>query len=172
MIGYSYKMRGREWLGVATGLLLALGAAGAALAEAPVNTSTNETVITSDRLNYDYRRSIAVFEGNVHVVDSRIRIRSEKLTVIFGEANTIRSVTAVGNVHLRQGDKTGTCRQAVYRARTGEVVLTGNATVSRSTDRLSGDVITFWIGEERIESIPGNLRIAPRRKSGGARHER
>lgn len=170
-------------LGRCTAVLLGLACLATALsapaaddaAAAPLEAfgaaGTNETVITADRLNYDYRRSIAVFEGNVDVQDPRMRIRSEKLTVIFGEANSIKSVTAIDNVRIWQDDKKATCRLAVFRAATGEVVLTGDAVVERATDRLSGEQITFWIGEERIESVPGILRITPQRVNRGDTNE-
>ena len=58
----------------------------------------NKTVITSARAYFDYKRSIAVFTGDVNVVDPEVRIKSDKLTVIFDGSNDVSSVTAVGNV--------------------------------------------------------------------------
>ena len=45
---------------------------------------------------------------------------------------------------------------------TGEVVLIGSARLSRGTDALEGDKITFWINEERVICEPGRLVIFPR----------
>lgn len=134
----------------------------AANASAQEAFATNRTVVTSDRLEFDYRQSYAIFEGNVLVEDSRIRIRCEKLTVIFEQGNNMRSVTATGNVRIWQGDRKATCRRAVFRSAANEVTLTGDATVTRGNDFLAGNIITFWTDSERLVSEPGYLQIVPR----------
>ena len=127
---------------------------------------TGQTVITSDSLEFDYRRSIAVFEKNVVVEDAQIRMESDRLTVMFDETREIKSVTASGHVRLTNADRTAVCERAVYLAKTGEVVLTGNATVSRGRDSVSGSRITLWIDDERVLCEPGRLVVFP--GAGGA----
>jgi len=124
-------------------------------------TATNRTVITSERLDFDYQRLFAEFSGNVVVQTPQLEIKSDKLTVLFRKDNTLKSLTAVGNVRIEQGDKKATCRMAVYTAVTREIVLTGDASIERGADLLVGDIITFWIGEERVTCVPGYLRIVP-----------
>ena len=92
---------------------------------------TNKTVVTADRLTFDYKKYTAIFENHVVVTDPRMNIESDRLTLIFNNTNEIKSVTAVGNVRLKSEDKTGTCNKAVYLAETEEVVLTGNARLKR-----------------------------------------
>ena len=125
---------------------------------------TNRTVVTSDRLEYDYRNRGATFTGNVEVRHPRMRIKSQQLTVVFGPANNIRSLTAVKDVRIWESDKVATCRKAIFLSQEQEVVLVGDATVRRARDVLRGDVITFIIGEDRLTSQPGHLEIAPRRE--------
>ena len=125
------------------------------------------TVITSKHLTFDYSRYIAVFEEDVVVVDPQITIKSDKLTVRFDSTNSVKSVTAVGNVRLRQGDKTGSCEKAIYVARTGEIILLGDARLNRGSDSVIGRQITFWINEDRLTCEPGHLIIFP--KEGGGR---
>jgi lipopolysaccharide export system protein LptA len=110
----------------------------------------NKTVITSDRLTFDYKKSAAVFEGNVVAIDPRMKIESDELRVLFNKTNEVRSVTAIGNVHMKSEDKTATCNKAVYLSETEEVVLTGNARLNRGRDTVTGDRITFYLDEDRV----------------------
>jgi len=145
-------------------LSVVLGISGIGNAEA----QSGMTEITSDQLTYDYRRSIAIFEDNVVAVDPQVRIESDTLTVLFGSTNEIKSVTALGNVKIRSEGKTAECRKAIYIAATGEILLTGNAKLTRANDSVMGDQITFWLNEERVLCKPGHLVIYPdKERSGG-----
>ena len=127
---------------------------------------TAGTVITSKRLTFDYKRYIAVFEEDVVVIDPEVEIRSDKLTVLFNNTNSVKSVTAVGNVRMRQENKTATCRKAVYIVETGKIVLLGKATLKRGRDSVTGDEITFWVDEDRMTCVPGRLIIFPQEGEG------
>jgi lipopolysaccharide export system protein LptA len=147
-------------------MLMVLGSAAPGwAAEAP---EVGQTVITSGELTYDYKRSIAIFQDDVVVQDPQVRMESDMLTVLFGSTNDIKSVTAVGNVRLRSGDKRASCNKAIYIARTGEILLSGKAILMRETDRLEGKQITFWLNEERVICKPGRLVIhSAKNRSGG-----
>ena len=128
---------------------------------------TNKTVVTADRLTYDYKKNTAVFESHVIVIDPRMRIESDELRIIFNKTNDVKSVTAVGNVHLTSEDKTATCNRAIYLAETGEVVLTGNAKLKRSRDTVTGDSITFFLDQDRVVVEGGTqLMIFPDQNQG------
>ena len=152
-IGCSGLAAGRR---IAVLVLLALALGGAAHA-AP----TNRTIITSDRLDFDYQHSIAVFKGNVVVVSPEVRIESDQLTVVMGADEDIESVTAVGNVRLTQGDRRARCRKAIYLAGKGELIMTGNAMLRRGRDTVKGNVIRIWVDQERMISEPGHLVLYP-----------
>ena len=134
--------------------LLGLGVAVAAIAQDPPSGATNKTVITSDKLSFDYKRYVAVFDGNVVVNDPKIHIESDQLTVIFNTTNDVKSVTAVGKVRLCSEDKVATCNKAVYMADTEQVFLTGNAVLTRGKDMVkdtvTGEEITFFLHEEKV----------------------
>jgi lipopolysaccharide transport protein LptA len=152
------------WAGVA---VLGLALAGTVRGE-----PEGATVITSKQLTYDYQRSVAVFEGEVLVVDPEVRMEADRMNVTFAETNAIKSVAASGNVRVVHADKSATCDRAVYVADTGEVVLRGNADLKQANDRVMGDEITFWLHEERMTCTPGKLIIGPRAKGaseGGGR---
>ena len=62
-------------------LLLVLGAVALRAEEAAK--PTQETVITSDKLTFDYDDKFAQFEGNVFVNDPQMQIKCDKLLVRF-----------------------------------------------------------------------------------------
>jgi len=124
--------------------------------------STQEpTVITSKTLTFDYQRSIAVFQDDVVVVDPQIRMESDKLNVVFDQTNDVKSVTASGAVQLWHADKRASCDRAIYIARTGEVILQGDARVMREGDVVAGNEIVFWLNEDRMICKPGHVIFYP-----------
>jgi lipopolysaccharide export system protein LptA len=122
---------------------------------------TNQTVITSRQLLYDYRRSIAMFEGNVVVTDPQIRITSDRLIVVFGVSNEVQSVTALDDVKIFNADREGSCERAVYKVPAGEIMLTGSPVLRRERDVLKGERITFWTDREVVVCEPGELILTP-----------
>ncbi|MDD4873230.1 MAG: LptA/OstA family protein [Kiritimatiellae bacterium] len=135
------------------------------LAEEPV--ATNKTTITSDGpLTFDYQRFTAEFEKNVVVVDANMRLHADKLNVVFDNESNMKQAIAIGNVRILQQDKVGTCQKAIFIAKTGEILLVGDAQLKRGNDVVKGDKITFWINEDRMTCEPGNLVIIPTKNSG------
>ncbi len=123
--------------------------------------STGTTVITSQRLEFDNRERVAVFEGNVLVRDDTMQMRSDRLTVTFDETEQPARVVAQGNVVMLQANWLARSQSAVYDVVEGKMVLSGAAEVRRGRDLLKGDIITFWRDRDRIEVVPGTLIIAP-----------
>jgi lipopolysaccharide export system protein LptA len=143
----------------AAGALLAFaGLAGyAEEAVAPVG----KTVITSESLVFDYGRSTCVFEGNVVVTEPRVKLECQKLYVFFDATNNVDSVVASESVKVTQSEKVGTCDKAVYTAKTGAIVMTGNAKLKRERDTLEGDEIKIFVNSEKVMCTPGRLVFFP-----------
>lgn len=150
-----------EWAGVVLGLAMANALHAQDSVSTNVVTATNTTVITSEKLAFDYKRSIAEFEGNVVVEDPRIRILSDKLSVIFDKTNSVKWVTAVGNVRMWHQDREATCQKAMYSAVNGEVTLTGDAVLKRGNNSLAGSTITFWLDKDTVNCEKGRLTLEP-----------
>lgn len=125
-----------------------------------------KTVITAERMTLDYQRYIAVFEDNVVVSDPQIRMRSDRLNVLFDGQDSVKAISAVGNVHLEHDGKKGKCGKAVYVSKTGEILLLGDAELRSGRDTLTGDRITVWLGEDRMVCEPGRLVIFPEEGKG------
>jgi lipopolysaccharide export system protein LptA len=109
------------------GLLLGAGAAQAALADdgRSLEASDNATVITSDKLTFDYIKKFALFENNVVVNDPRLQMNANRLTIVFNEDGAAQTLKAEGKVLLTQGDKKARSDVATYDVVSGRIVLAG-----------------------------------------------
>lgn len=150
------------WLIMMCSVGLVYGQADAPDIDPVAGAPTNTTVITSDRMEYDYPRSLAVFTGNVLVRDKDIRMWSDKMTVILTPANEIESVTAIGRVAILQPGRKAFCRKAIFLVDKNEVILTGEAVIHQGRDRVAGEVIHIWTDSDRMVSEPGHLVVFAR----------
>ena len=139
---------------------------GAAAAAAP---EEKLTVITSERLTFDYAKHFALFEENVVVTDPELKILADKMTVVFDDKNAAKSVKCEGNVYLVQQDKKAKADVAIYDVASGEIQLLGNPQVTRGQDVLTGNKITFWRNDNRMK-VDGRatLNLAPDEKGRSA----
>jgi lipopolysaccharide export system protein LptA len=128
------------------------------------------TVITSDRLTFDYSKQYALFDGNVIVTDPEMKLTSDKLTVRFSEENDVETIIAEGNVRIWQADKVATGGHAKYEVASGRIQLTRDPKVRRGKDLLEGTTITFWRDENKMVCEPqARLVIFP--EKGGTRDQ-
>lgn len=131
-----------------------------------LESSENVTVITSERLTFDYKNHYAMFEENVVVSDPEMQMTSDKLIVHFEESGKATAIKAEGHVTMKQEDKLATCGVASYDVASGKIVLAGKPRVSRGRDVLEGDVITFWRDENKMICQPqARLVIYPDERS-------
>jgi lipopolysaccharide transport protein LptA len=156
-------MRNKRWLAaLAAGAWAGLGLLpGAAQSAAEAGAGTNSTVITSKRLDFDYPKRVAVFEGDVVVVDAQVRIEADTITAVFDAANAPETITATGNVRIIQTDRVAVCARAVYSMKSGLLVLTGKPRISRGNDLLEGSRIVFKRDEDKVTCDDAVLRILP-----------
>ncbi len=133
----------------------------------PASATEDLTVITSDKLTFDYKKHYALFEDNVVVVDPQMKLMSERMTVTFNESNKVESIRAEGKVVIVQEDKTANSDLALYNVDTGEIVLTGHPTVTRGKDVLRGEKITFWRDENRMRVEKGATLFLQNAGKGG-----
>ena len=117
--------------------------------------SPDATVITADKLTFDYLQKFALFENNVLVNDPRLQLSANRLTVIFTEDGGAQTIKAEGKVLLTQGDKKARADVATYDVASGRIVLAGGPPqVMQGRNILEGEVITFWRDQQRVECKP------------------
>jgi len=120
------------------------------------------TVITSDRMEFDYKEFIALFEGNVKVNDPQFTLTADKMLIFFENANEVKSVNATGSVKIvsKSNDTddipiTITSVRATYTARNGLVLVQSKPgepmpVVTKGENRITGAKMSVWLIEERV----------------------
>ncbi len=116
------------------------------------------TTITSDRLEFDYKEYIALFEGHVKIVDPQFTMTADKMLIFFENTNSVTRVDAVGHVNMTSEDRKATCGKAVYTRANGAIVLTQDPVVSKGQNVLRGQKITVWIGDNRVD-VEGGVQL-------------
>lgn len=130
----------------------------------PASSSPSEpTIITADQLHGEYAHNVGTFEGNVLVVDPRMTVRADKMTVFFGSTNLVTSagtnttrsvqkIIAEGGVVMTTPDNKKTnSDHAEYSAADGKVVLTGHPRAESADGIVTGSKITFWRDSQRMD---------------------
>ena len=112
------------------------------------------TVITSEKLTFDYQKQYAVFEEDVEVTDGDMRLNADKLAIWFNDKNEITLIKAEGNVRIVQQDKAAHAGEAVYEVDTGKIVLTVNPRLQRGRHYLEGDKIVYWRDQDLLVVEP------------------
>ncbi len=109
------------------------------------------TVITSDKLEFDYKEFIALFDGHVVVTDPEFTLKADKMLVFFENTNEVKRVDAVGNVFLKSGDMTARCGKATYTSKNSQVLIQNdNPLVTKGENRITGDKMSIWLKEQRV----------------------
>jgi lipopolysaccharide export system protein LptA len=114
------------------------------------------TVISSDKLTFDYKKKYALFENNVVVTDPQLKLLADRMTVTFDDSSKVKSIRAEGNVVMVMEDKKSRSDTATYDVYSGEIVLEGSPQVTRGKDVLTGKRITFWRDSNRVKVEGGS----------------
>lgn len=123
-----------------------------------------EAVITAERIEFDNKEGIILFDENVFVDDEQFIMRSERLLVFLEGTNDVQQIMAVGRVVITNENRTASCDKAVYTKKDGQIVMTGNARLTRQGEQggeITGNRITFWLDDERMEVSPGRVVLPP-----------
>ncbi len=149
---------------------MAVGADGNAAggASASLEISGQVTVVTSERLTFDYAKKYALFEGDVVVTDPQMKLMADSLEVRFDEAGQVQLISATGHVVIEQEDKRATAGRASYEVTDGRILLEDNPRVVRGRDMLEGDRIIFWRDKNKMICEP-NARLVIYPQKGGMR---
>lgn len=161
------------------GILLLLAAIGPAAAQINLGNSRNSDQpieIASDTLEVQQDKQLAIFRGNVDVIQGESRLRSEELFVYYRErqqsgatakpagataagpdASSITKIEAKGNVFVSTLKERAQGDFGVYDVDKKTVTLTGNVvlTTDRSTVRCAKAVLFQDTGRSICEPLPG-----------------
>ena len=123
-----------------------------------------ESVITAEKIEFDNKEGVILFDEHVLVDDAQFVMRSDRLLVFMQGTNDVQQIMAVGNVSITNQNRAASCDKAVYTKKDGQIVMTGNARLMRQGDQggeVTGKRITFWLDDERMEVSPGRVVLPP-----------
>ena len=132
--------------------------------------------ITAKKLVSNQDERFATFSGDVHAVQGDTSIRSDTLIVYYrsgadftaqnsaDKEGLIQKIVADGNVTIDFEDRTAFSEKAVYTARNGHLVLTGNPARIESQgnyitgneimlDRNTGEISVVGGTDNRVEAV-------------------
>ena len=137
----------------------------------PANTTkAKDTTITSDGLEFDYKKKIGTFEGNVVAIDPQMTLKCKKMLVYFSENNNeVVRLEAYDDVHLYQGSEEATGDKAIFTRDTGNIVISGKKPKLRNKDGMTlismGEGIIDNVHTKVLKADKASMEIPP--KSGG-----
>ncbi|MBW2604725.1 MAG: hypothetical protein JRE28_10495 [Deltaproteobacteria bacterium] len=126
--------------------------------------------ITSDKLISDNKAGYAEFIGHVKATQGDTVITSDRLKIFFKKnfANkgplsvseeSIHKIVAKGNVEIKFDNRVATAQHAIYNTETRVLVLSGNnSKIISENDSISGEKITFYRTDGRINVESGNKK--------------
>ena len=97
--------------------------------------------VTSNTLSVEDQAGVAVFEGDVVVIQGEMRMAAERVRVEYGTdgADTeISEMFATGGVTYTNGQDAAESQEAVYRPEEGDLVMTGDVVLTQGPSIMSG----------------------------------
>ena len=115
----------------------------------------DELEIKSDSMDMDFAQRKAVFEGNVRVSDSRMKLRADRMEVFLSPQDELQRIEAAGNVVIEETatDRKALAGKAVYDVEQGRVVLTEDPVLHVGENSMTGAFkITYSRAEGKFRS--------------------
>jgi outer membrane protein assembly factor BamD len=107
--------------------------------------------IVSDTMEGFDKEKYVLFKGSVIAKQEDLFIFADTVEAYMSEeTNEIERAIAKGNVKIVKLDRTATCREALFENAKGEITLKGDVVVYQGKDKLSGDVIIYYVNEDRV----------------------
>jgi lipopolysaccharide export system protein LptA len=150
--------------------------------------SKDPIVVTSDRLEYDYRSNVVVYRGAVQATQGRLKITSDTLTVTFADGNgdgkdeaksdaksgaaapqggialgggsaRLKEIVAAGKVRIEDGTRWATGGRAVFDQTNRTLVLSEAPVLHDGANEVLGDRVIVYLDEDRSVVEGGRKRV-------------
>lgn len=107
--------------------------------------------VISDNMEGLEKGKVIIFKGNVVTKQGDLEMFSDTLTAYLGEeSNEIEKALAKGHVKIVKQDRIATCEEALFENAKGEITLTGNVVVFSGPNKVAGDMVKYFINEDRV----------------------
>ncbi len=107
--------------------------------------------IVSDTMEGFDNEKYVLFKGSVVAKQEDLSIFSDVIEAYMNaESNEIEKAHAKGNVKILKQERTATCNEAIFNNVKREITLKGNVIVYSGQDKLSGDVIVYYLDDDKV----------------------
>ncbi|MFZ2801690.1 MAG: lipopolysaccharide transport periplasmic protein LptA, partial [Syntrophorhabdus sp.] len=107
--------------------------------------------IVSDTMEGFDKEKMVVFKGSVVARQDDLYIFSDVVeTFLNEESNEISKAYAKGSVKIVKQDRTATAQEAFFDNIKREIILKGDVVVFQGQDKITGNVITYYINEDKV----------------------
>lgn len=123
-----------------------------------------ESTIVADKIEFDNKEGVILFDQNVFVNDPQFVMRSDRLIVFMAGTNEVNQIMAIGDVSLTNANRSAHCDKAVYTRKDGQIVMSGSVVLKQSGDKagtVAGEKMAIWLNEERMEILEGGRVTLP-----------
>jgi len=123
--------------------------------------------VVSKTLEYDYKRNVVTYRGEVEATQGTVRLHSDELTVrLIGAPGggdeqkiTLQQVVATGAVRIDQGTRWATGGRAVFDQERRTFILTENPVLHDGPNEVAGDRVVVYLDEDRSVVEGGQGRV-------------
>ena len=132
--------------------------------------------VASDTLEYDYKRNVVVYRGQVQAAQGPVTLRSNTLTVTFRGARDgggseggiadagrgvqrVDQIVAEGSVRIEHGTRWATGGKAVFDQGTRTLVLSESPVLHDGSNAVAGDRVIVYLNEDRSVVEGGRKRV-------------
>lgn len=114
--------------------------------------------IEADRLEVKDKKGVALFTGNVHVVQGSTILEAARMKVVYtkggkGPNGNLKHLEATGTIVVRSGDQTVSADKGEFNMQKQTVRLTGDVVITQGTN-----IITGCILDVNLETSAADLR--------------
>lgn len=124
-------------------------------------------VVTANILYADQGANSVVFEGLVVARGGSMVLSAEKMTALYGQGGSIKTLVAEGSVKLIKGFQVLTSQKAVYDVALRSMVFTGGARAVDEGNVMLGESISYFLDEDRIKVDRSTVFIDDRESPAG-----
>lgn len=125
--------------------------------------------VNSDSLSVDQASGVAVFEGNVVIVQGEMTVKAAKARVQNAPEGGIDKIFLTGGVTFASPTEAAEAEEAVYTVPMGEVVMTGKVLLTQGQTTIAGDKLVYDLnkGTGQMQGRVQTTFVPGTSKSGG-----
>tara|TARA_Y100000768_G_C23852285_1_gene621631 strand:+ start:282 stop:749 length:468 start_codon:yes stop_codon:yes gene_type:complete len=118
-------------------------------------------IITSEKLNVYRENNISIFTGNVYAEDEKIKLWSDKITMLYDEnKKSVYEIIAENNVKIITNGVTAFGNFSKYQVDNEELLIEGDVVVLEKDNKIQSDqLILDLVNSTSIMTAKTNSRV-------------